>query len=195
MDLLSMQMRIDALTAELMRTAGYNQYEVSNYAKPGRACRHNIVYWECLPYLGVGLNAHSDLNGRRFYNPEGWEDYLRMAESDAIERREEGENSREDRVFERMMMGLRQTRGVDAVRFERDFGVSVEQIWPDTIRRMKQQGLMTCNTERIALTMRGMQVMNGVLVELMEEMEDTEEKDSKPQNACSNLQTSSQVSE
>jgi len=186
---------MDALTAAITREAGYHQYEVSNYAKPGRACRHNIVYWECLPYLGVGLNAHSDLNGRRFYNPEGWEDYLRMAESDAIERREEGENSRADRMFERMMMGLRQTRGVDAVRFEHDFGVSVEQIWPDTIRRMKRQGLMTCNKERIALTARGMQVMNGVLVELMEEMEETEEMDSKPQNACSNLQTSSQVSE
>lgn len=171
--------RLDAQTAQLTRGAGYIQYEVSNYAKPGRQCRHNVVYWECLPYLGVGLNAHSDLDGRRFYNPEGWEDYLHMAETDETERHAEGENRQEDRLFERMMMGLRQTRGVDAVRFEQDFGMKIESVWPKTLAQMTRQGLMTCNKESVALTARGMQVMNGVLVRLMEELE---EKDSKPQN-------------
>ena len=71
---------MDALTDRLTRAAGYAQYEVSNYARPGKQCRHNIVYWECLPYLGVGLGAHSDIDGRRFYNPADWEAYLRMAE-------------------------------------------------------------------------------------------------------------------
>jgi len=170
---------MDALTAQLTRGAGYIQYEVSNYARPDRQCRHNIVYWECLPYLGVGLNAHSDLDGRRFYNPESWEEYLQMAEEEDTARRTEGENRREDRLFERMMMGLRQTRGVDGTRFERDFGVRPEQVWPQTVEQMTRQGLMISNKERIALTERGMQVMNGVLVALMEEAE--QEMDSKPQ--------------
>ena len=81
-------------------------------------------------------------------------------------------------MFERMMMGLRQVRGVDRARFERDFGVEVEQVWPETVAQMTQGGLMTSNSERIRLTPRGMQVMNGVLVHLMEEM------DSKPQNGA-----------
>lgn len=166
---------MDTLTAGMTRGAGYAQYEVSNYAKPGRQCRHNIVYWECLPYLGVGLNAHSDMDGRRFYNPADWEAYLHMAETDKTTREAEGENRREDRMFERMMMGLRMNRGVEAVRFERDFGAAPQHVWPKTIEEMTRRKLMVCNKERICLTARGMQVMNGVLVSLMEEM------DSKPQ--------------
>ena len=162
---------MDALTARLTGAAGYGQYEVSNYARAGRQCRHNIVYWECLPYLGVGLGAHSDMDGKRFYNPESWEEYLHMAEKDADERRQEGENRAEDRMFERMMMGLRQTRGVDAARFARDFGREIGEVWPRTLQDMTQKKLMICNKERVALTPRGMQVMNGVLVALMEEMD------------------------
>ena len=168
---------MDALTREMTRKAGYAQYEVSNYAKPGRECRHNIVYWECLPYLGFGLNAHSDMDGCRFYNPESWEDYLIMAESGETARDAEGNNSREDRMFERMMMGLRQVRGTDSARFKRDFGVSPEAVWPRTIADMKARNLMTHNNERIRLTERGMQVMNGVLVSLMEEMDSKPQKD------------------
>ena len=169
--------RMDALTMRLTREAGYGQYEVSNFAKPGRQCRHNIVYWECQPYLGVGLNAHSDLDGRRFYNPERWEDYLAMAQSDELARRQEGSGEQNERMFERMMMGLRQTRGVDAARFARDFEKMVTDVWPETVREMTDRKLMDSNKERIFLTERGMQVMNGILVSLMEEM------DSKPHTA------------
>ena len=167
--------RMDAITERMTAAAGYEKYEVSNYAKPGRQCAHNVVYWECLPYLGVGLGAHSDMDGRRFYNPQSWEPYLQMAESGCRQRSAEGENSREDRMFERMMMGLRQVRGADAVRFERDFGKAPKDVWPQTIEDMTRGGLMELYNERIRLTTRGMQVMNGVLVRLMEE------SDSKPQ--------------
>ena len=167
---------MDALTAELTQAAGYAQYEVSNYARPGKQCRHNIVYWECLPYLGVGLGAHSDMDGRRFYNPADWEAYLRMAERGETAREAEGAGTRADRMFERMMMGLRQVRGVDAARFARDFGEEIGRVWPASIAEMTRANLMSCNTESVFLTPRGMQVMNGVLVRLMEEM------DSKPQN-------------
>jgi len=70
-----------------------------------------------------------------------------------------------------MMMGLRQTRGMDAERFERDFGLQAQKIWPDTIEEMTSRNLMICNKERIRLTQRGMQVMNGVLVSMMQERE------------------------
>ena len=166
--------KMDALTLEKTREAGYAQYEVSNFARDGKMCRHNIVYWECLPYLGVGLNAHSDLDGRRFYNPADWEDYLAMAESGDTAREAEGSGTLDERMFERMMMGLRQTRGVDAARFEKDFGRSVGDVWPKTIADMTRRQLIDSNKERIRLTERGMQVMNGVLVNLMEENEGRE---------------------
>ena len=169
--------QMDALTMRMTGDAGYAQYEVSNFAKEGRQCRHNIVYWECEPYLGVGLNAHSDMDGRRFYNPESWEEYLLMAERGETARPAEGDASLDERMFERMMMGLRQTRGVDKARFARDFGREIDSVWPKTITEMTDKKLMTVNKERISLTQRGMQVMNGVLVALMDEM------DSKPQKA------------
>ena len=162
---------MDRMTVSVLQEAGYARYEVSNYAKEGRECRHNQVYWECLPYLGVGLNAHSDMDANRFYNPEIWEDYLQMAQSGTTVRAQEGENDRESRMFERMMMGLRMVRGVDCARFAQDFGAAAEEIWPRTIREMTDSGLMELYNERIRLTQRGMQVMNGVLVMLMQERE------------------------
>ena len=164
--------QMDALTLLLTRENGYAQYEVSNFAQPGKACRHNTVYWECLPYLGVGLNAHSDMDGRRFYNPQSWEGYLAMVESGSLSREQEGNCSVKERMFERVMMGLRQTHGMDRARFARDFGQKIEDVWPETIDQMMRRKLMDSNKERIFLTERGMQVMNGVLVSLMEEGED-----------------------
>ena len=158
---------MDEITQNLTCAAGYAQYEVSNYAKPGRACRHNIVYWACEPYLGVGLSAHSDMDGRRFYNPSDWADYMRMAESGTAEREQEGGNTREDRMFERMMMGLRQTQGVDCARFASVFGAFPEDVWPKQIARMKREDLLIRDGDRLRLTARGMQVMNSVLVELL----------------------------
>ena len=150
-----------------MAHAGYVRYEVSNYAKPGRECRHNIVYWACEPYLGLGCAAHSDMDGRRFYNPSDWAGYLRMAESGSPARDAEGENTRQDRMFERMMMGLRMVRGVDCARFARDFGAQPEEVWKEALARNVRVGLMERRGDYLRLTQRGMQVMNSVLVELL----------------------------
>ena len=162
---------MDDCTEEMTRQAGYARYEVSNYAKAGKECRHNIVYWECLPYLGIGCAAHSDMDvdGRRFYNPEDWEGYLHAVGQK--ERTAEGGGSREERMFERVMMGLRMIRGMDERRFERDFHMRPEEVWKKTIPQMKEKKLMESGNGRLYLTRRGMQVMNAVLVEMLEETE------------------------
>lgn len=159
--------RMDEVTERLTREAGFARYEVSNYARPGFACRHNIVYWSCGPYLGLGCAAHSDLAGRRFYNPANWEAYLQMTQSGSTQRETEGENTPQDRMFERMMMGLRMTRGVDCARFARDFGCTPQEVWPKVIERCQRDGLMEREGEFLRLTPRGMQVMNSVLVEML----------------------------
>ena len=159
--------RMDEITAQLTAQAGFARYEVSNYARPGRECRHNIVYWACEPYLGLGCAAHSDMDGRRFYNPSDWAGYLRMAQSDTTVREAEGESTRQERMFERMMMGLRMVRGVDCARFARDFGAQPEEVWPEALSRDVRVGLMERRGDFLRLTQRGMQVMNSVLVELL----------------------------
>lgn len=120
---------------------------------------------------GWGCAAHSDVDGRRFYNPDPWEDYLRLANGGNTLRPAEGNGTAGERMFERMMMGLRMVRGVDVPRFERDFGRRMEDVWPQSLERLTQGGLLERKGERIALTPRGMQVMNGVLVELLREQE------------------------
>ena len=160
---------MDDCTEEMTRQAGYARYEVSNYAKAGKECRHNIVYWECLPYLGIGCAAHSDMDGRRFYNPEDWEGYLHAVGQK--ERTAEGDDSREERMFERVMMGLRMVRGMDEERFKRDFHMRPEEVWKKTIPKLKEEKLMESGNGRLYLTRRGMQVMNAVLVEMLEESE------------------------
>ena len=158
---------MDDCTEEMTRQAGYARYEVSNYAKAGKECRHNIVYWECLPYLGIGCAAHSDMDGRRFYNPEDWEGYLHTVGQK--ERTAEGDGSREERMFERVMMGLRMVRGMDEERFKRDFCMCPEEVWKKSIPKLKEEKLMESGNGRLYLTRRGMQVMNAVLVEMLEE--------------------------
>lgn len=160
---------MDAITAQRLADAGYARYEVSNYAKPGYECRHNVVYWECLPYLGVGCAAHGEMDGVRIEHTQSVEEYIRTCENLACLNRKEGNNTREDRMFERAMMGLRMVRGMDAQRFARDFGVPPETIWQETIAKMSRAGLMEQRAERLRLTPRGMDVMNGVLTAMMEE--------------------------
>ena len=162
---------MDAITERLTREAGFARYEVSNYARVGRECRHNLVYWECEPYLGLGLAAHSDLDGRRFYNASNWADYAGQVDG-RIAREREGDGGIVERRFERMMMGLRMVRGVDAARFERDFGARPQDVWPKTIARLTADALLKENGDRLYLTPRGMQVMNAALVSLLEEQED-----------------------
>ena len=160
---------MDRITESLTAQAGYRQYEVSNYAKPGRECRHNIVYWECEPYLGVGCAAHGDMDGRRIEHTADFEQYIRNCGDIACLNRPEGNNTQEDRMFERAMMGLRQVAGMDAARFAADFGAQPEAIWKRTIPQMTRAGMMTREGARLRLTKRGMEVMNGVLERMMEE--------------------------
>ena len=160
---------MDALTAQLLERAGYRRYEVSNYAKPGRECRHNVVYWECESYLGVGCAAHGEMDGVRISHTENLQEYLANCENLAWLNQKEGNNTREDRMFERVMMGLRQVRGMDAARFLSDFGAAPEEIWQKTIPEMTRAGLLEREGERLRLSARGMDVMNGVLTGMMDE--------------------------
>ena len=152
---------MDDITERLTQAGGYARYEVSNYARAGKMCRHNIVYWECLPYLGIGCAAHSDMDGKRFYNTEDFDAYLNHAPAQT--------EDAGGRMFERMMMGLRMVRGVDETRFARDFGRTPESIWKKSLPKFMNEGLLFRADGRLRLTARGMQVMNAVLVEMMEE--------------------------
>lgn len=163
----------DALT--LLADHGYEQYEISNFAKPGRACRHNLGYWRQTPYIGLGVAAASCLPGdsgcayERLANPSEMQAYLRMVEEGRWEERTRERISPADARFETMMLGLRTTQGVSESAFETMHGVSLDSCYGDRLRNLERRGLMACQDGWHRLTRRGMDVQNAILVELMDE--------------------------
>ena len=127
-------------TVEVLRQLGFEQYEISNFAKPGYESRHNLKYWELAPYLGIGKSAHSFWDGRRFYYNENFE---------IIDDGDGGTNE------ERIMLGLRLTKGVPKAIITKPFD------------HLVKLGLLRETNERIALTPQGMLVSNAVINKLI----------------------------
>ena len=150
------------LCRETLQKAGFEQYEISNFALPGRICRHNAHCWQRAPYLGFGCAAHSFYDEVRRANPAGLNAYLN-GEAPETER-----ISREDALFEKMMLGLRLTKGVSEKDFENEFHVSLFDVYGAKLQPALSDGRLCREDGRVYLTEHGMDVMNSVLVELME---------------------------
>ncbi|MCG8607044.1 radical SAM family heme chaperone HemW [bacterium] len=112
-------------TFEELSQCGYSHYEVSSYARPGFECRHNKKYWDGSPYLGLGVSAHSYFPPRRFWNVRNIAGYSRLLGEGAIPLAGEEILDRETQLCERMILGLRQRRGVSLQEFEESFGSSL----------------------------------------------------------------------
>ena len=162
-------------TLFILAAQGYQQYEISNFAKPGRECRHNIGYWTRVPYIGLGASAASFLQtasgGLRLTNPASIRDYIAMAQDKAWRRRERTSLLPEDARFESLMLGLRMTRGVSEADFEGMHGMTLDAYCGDVLRQQEQRGLLVHQDGHWALTRRGMDVQNAILVEIMESVE------------------------
>jgi oxygen-independent coproporphyrinogen III oxidase len=145
--------------------AGLRQYEISNFARPGRASKHNIKYWQRSPYMGFGLDASSmlrrGLGGVRFSTPDGLEGYLGggAREVTAVEVAAAFE--------EALFLGLRMNVGVSLEELEKEFGrVRVETVMP-AVREMVAGGLLSLEEQRMRLSKRGRMVSNEVFAELL----------------------------
>lgn len=162
-------------TLRILAQHGYQQYEISNFAKPERECRHNIGYWTRVPYIGLGASAASFLTtksgGLRLTNPASIREYIAMTEDNAWRRRERTSLLPEDARFESLMLGLRMTCGVSETDFAAMHGIKLNDYCGDILRRQEQRGLLLHRDDRWALTRRGMDVQNAILVEIMEATE------------------------
>lgn len=146
---------------DCLRKNGFKQYEISNFAKKGCECRHNIKYWTGEEYIGLGVAAHSYIDSRRFYNTSDISEYI------AGSGREMTVLTAEDKMSEFMITGLRMTDGVSATDFERRFGKSIENMYGEKIKEFVNLGLMECENNRYFLTRRGIDVSNSVLCEFV----------------------------
>ncbi len=151
------------LAVSRLADAGYARYEISNYAKPGFECRHNLVYWDRGEYLGLGCAAHSLLRGTRFSNPASLEAYL------SGERRLDMRQLTDaDRMDETLMLATRTARGLDLIAWERDFGAPFAKGREGALRRLSDGGFIEISGGFLRLTLRGMEVQDAVVLELTE---------------------------
>lgn len=169
-------------TEQILAQAGYERYEISNYAKKGYVCRHNLVYWQGGDYLGLGLGSSSYMDGVRFHNTTDLNTYVNQCAY--VEDREE--LSVQAKMEEFMFLGLRVMAGVSGTEFEKRFGKTMEDVYGDVLRKHEEEGLLRIerkedrkeaaaaepakgktNIEKVMLTTKGVDVSNYVFADFL----------------------------
>ena len=156
------ELRMYERAIERLTAAGYEHYEISNFARPGRASRHNTIYWRIDPYLGLGPGAHGFVDNVRYSNvrlPEEYAALLGAGRAPVAERRE---ISRDEAMDDTMIFGLRLLAGVSRERFRRRFGVDVDEVYPGELRRLQEEGLIEVTPAAVRLTRVGLPLGNRV---------------------------------
>ncbi|MGI6609379.1 MAG: radical SAM family heme chaperone HemW [Limnochordia bacterium] len=146
---------------ERLRSAGYEQYEISNWSRPGHRCQHNEIYWRNEWYRGLGPAAHSHWGGQRWANTSDVEAYSRGLEQGLLPIAERRQLSPDDEMDETMIMGLRLLEGVSDGRFRSRFGRGLRSVYGDEIARLVRLGLVEYDTS-VRLTRRGLLFGNQV---------------------------------
>lgn len=160
------------LTNSFLKSHGYSRYEISNYARPGFECRHNIGYWTGTEYLGLGLGASSYIKGRRFHNESGFGLYLgvpRLPGDQTVspftpsDLKDLETLSLNAKMEEFMFLGLRLTSGISELEFAGRFGYSIWDIYGLSINYFKALGLLEVDSPWIRLTEAGIDISNYIM--------------------------------
>jgi oxygen-independent coproporphyrinogen-3 oxidase len=150
-----------------LKAAGYEQYEISNFAKPGRQSRHNSAYWHNDSYYGLGAGAHGYMLGCRHVNIKGVQPYIDATHKGLplLERFEVGE---QEAMEDFMMVGLRLLSGVKREDFRQQFGRELEDVFPEQLRRLTAQSLLISDTSGYRLSEQGLLFGNDVFAQFLE---------------------------
>ncbi|MDO9309340.1 MAG: radical SAM family heme chaperone HemW [Deltaproteobacteria bacterium] len=167
----------DDRSAEMFETAdtvlveaGFEHYEIANYATDGYRSRHNSGYWRRDGYLGLGVAAHSLLrreHGYRFSNHDTLEEYGRELAAGRLPRRDQHQLNREDALAEFMFLGLRLAEGVLADDFEREFGSPLRSVYGTVLDELLRIGLLQQELGALRLTRRGLLLSNQVFARFL----------------------------
>lgn len=155
---------------DLLTKAGYEHYEIANYALPGRRSDHNSGYWRRDGYLGLGAGAHSFLRtgyGIRFGNEASLDAYSREVAQGRLPHQDEQALTRQDAMAEFMFLGLRMADGVDSNGFCQEFGAGLYETFGDEVSRLTAQGLLETAGSMLRLTRRGMLLSNQVFARFL----------------------------
>jgi len=180
------------LAEEQMKAAGYVHYEISNWAKPGHECRHNLTYWHNLPYVGLGAGAHGWFGGHRYSESRPIRGYIKKVR-DTLAAHVESAASAGDRLpggaivedetipralemAETAMLGMRLVEGVDMSAFAQRYGVEFERVFSDRLSLAWDYDLIETRNDRLRLTPRGRLLGNEVFERLLPDREEATAK-------------------
>ena len=153
-------------TKRFLKDCGYERYEISNYAKPGREGRHNIGYWTGVPYLGLGLGASSYLDGCRFTVNPDMKQYLEEKPGMFTDIEKLTKKDMEEEFF---YVGLRMTAGVSLSEFERRFGISAKEVYPGLMETFVKEKAARFEGDRFVLTDYGLDVSNYIMAQFLQD--------------------------
>ncbi|MGB4590202.1 MAG: radical SAM family heme chaperone HemW [Clostridiaceae bacterium] len=158
---------MNSLIINTLKNQGYDRYEISNYAKPGYECRHNIRYWEGQDYVGCGAAAHEYVDGERQENVRTIEGYIRSMDEKSTAAVRDHVNLREEDIEEYIFMGMRLQKGIDKNKFYERFQVSLDSIYGDQIKKYELEGLLLDSPTTLRFTEKGIEFSNHVLSDFL----------------------------
>ncbi len=148
-----------------LKTMGYRQYEISNFAKEGYTCSHNLNYWKIGEYVGIGMGAHSNIDNTRYYNVDSFTKYYSLLDSGNFPTDFCEELTSLDRINEFLSMGLRLIEGIDFNEFYNRFKIELEVEYSREIEKNISLGLLQKDSKGIRLTEKGLDFSNLVEVD------------------------------
>jgi len=158
---------MNSLIINTLKNQGYERYEISNYAKPGFECRHNIRYWEGRDYVGCGAAAHEYVDGERQENIRTIEGYIRSMDENSTAAVRDHVNLRDEDIEEYIFMGMRLQKGIDKNKFYERFQVSLDSIYGDQIKKYEKEGLLLDSPSNLRFTEKGIEFSNHVLSDFL----------------------------
>ena len=151
---------------DYLESRGYHRYEISNFAREGYECRHNLTYWRNGEYIGLGIAAHSAVRQKiwtRYANTTSLEEYSRLLQKGRLPRTETIRLQSGEEMFESIMLGLRLTRGIDRAAFAARFGLDVVEAFPRAMESLRKRDWVSESADFVALNRRGLDMQNEAL--------------------------------
>ena len=155
------------LAKKILEENGFNQYEISNYAKEGKECRHNLAYWNMDNWIGVGSAAASYINGKRIKNISSVEKYINSINEKGEAVEEIINNSKNDNMEEFMFMGLRKINGIDENEFKKRFSININDVYGEILNKYIGEGLLIRESGRIFLSEKGIEISNIIMADFL----------------------------
>ncbi len=154
---------------DALREIGIEQYELSNFSIKGFESKHNLVYWENKPYLGLGVSSHSKVGNERFSNTSVIYEYTSLLNADQSPIIQKDYIDTSEDLFESIMLGLRLNKGISIPMLNNKYEIDFGQKYQKVLKHLAEQELIIYDDQTVALTIKGMDLSNQVFLQFMED--------------------------